>query len=284
MPIDQFHTDCYSAADDNQLEYMRAVADKVNPDFIFEADGNAVPVDSQAPFIFMRRYNRRQLYGRLSYEEYMRRSITNEETIQDIIHALGIDSEKFWYLLLFAYDYVVGCTQNTVALKHSPIEELGEFIAYVESNEQTCDTFNGVRHGKPMALTLGKEGQHKLVITNPVTISLIASICKEALPSLPVNSLLNSAKIDEENVSKSMSVRIWLFAEMFRCFFDRYPQFKNRRKSGDTVTKSTLMLISKLVYFVGLSDNEDYNTDSENLKAILKQYRNYRLNTLNRIY
>ena len=105
----------------------------------------------------MRRYNRRQLYGRLSYEEYMRRSITNEETIQDIIHALGIDSEKFWYLLLYAYDYVVGCTQNTVALKHSPIEELGEFIAYVEANEQTCDPLNGVRHRKPMALTLGKE-------------------------------------------------------------------------------------------------------------------------------
>ena len=81
-----------------------------------------------------------------------------------------------------------------------------------------------------------------------------------------------------------MSVRIWLFAEMFRCFFDCYPQFKNRRKSGDAVTKSTLMLISKLVYFVGLSDNEDYNNDAENLKAILKHYRNYQLNTLNNIY
>ena len=277
MPIDQFHPDNYSAAEDRLLEYMRAVADKFNPDFIFETDGNAVPVDSQAPFIFMRRYNRRQLYGQFSYEEYMKRSTTNEETIQDIIHALGIDSEKFWYLLLFAYDYVVGCTRNAAALKLSPIEEMGEFIAYVEANEQTCDPLNGVRHRKPMALTLGKEGQHKLVITNPVTISLIAAICKEALPSLPVNSLLDSAKIDGENVSKSMSIRIWLFAELFRYFFECYPRFKNRRRSGDAVTKSTLMLISKLVYFVGLSDNE-------NLKAILKHYRNYQLNTLNNIY
>ena len=252
MPIDQFHPDNYSAAEDRLLEYMRAVADKFNPDFIFETDGNAVPVDSQAPFIFMRRYNRRQLYGQFSDEEYMKRSTTNEETIQDIIHALGIDSEKFWYLLLFAYDYVVGCTRNAAALKLSPIEEMGEFIAYVEANEQTCDPLNGVRHRKPMALTLGKEGQHKLVITNPVTISLIAAICKEALPSLPVNSLLDSAKIDGENVSKSMSIRIWLFAELFRYFFECYPRFKNRRRSGDAVTKSTLMLISKLVYFVGL--------------------------------
>lgn len=284
MPIDQFHPDNYSAAEDRLLEYMRAVADKFNPDFIFETDGNAVPVDSQAPFIFMRRYNRRQLYGQFSYEEYMKRSTTNEETIQDIIHALGIDSEKFWYLLLFAYDYVVGCTRNAAALKLSPIEEMGEFIAYVEANEQTCNPLNGVRHRKPMALTLGKEGQHKLVITNPVTISLIAAICKEALPSLPVNSLLDSAKIDGENVSKSMSIRIWLFAELFRYFFECYPRFKNRRRSGDAVTKSTLMLISKLVYFVGLSDNEDYNNDAENLKAILKHYRNYQLNTLNNIY
>lgn len=284
MPIDQFHPDDYSAAEDSLLEYMRAVADKFNPDFIFEADGNAVPVDSQAPFIFMRRYNRRQLNGQFSYEEYMKRSITNEETIQDIIHALGIDSEKFWYLLLFAYDYVVGCTRNAAALKLSPIEEIRKFISCVESGERTGDKSVGSGNGKPLSLTLAKEGRHRLAITNPVTISLIASICKEALPSLPVNSLFDSAEIDEENISSSMSVRIWLFAELFRYFFECYPWFKNRRRSGDAVTKSTLMLISKLVYFVGLSDNEDYNNDVENLKAILKHYRNYQLNTLNNIY
>lgn len=263
---------------------MRAVADKCNPDFIFEADGNAVPVDSQAPFIFMRRYNRRQLYGQFSYEEYMKRSIANEETIQDIIHALGIDSEKFWYLLLFAYDYVIGCTRNVAALKLSPSEEIKKFISCVESGERTGDKSEGSGNGKPLSLTLAKEGRHRLVITNPVTISLIASICKEALPSLPVNSLFDSMEIDEENVSRSMSVRIWLFAELIRYFFECYPRFKNRRRSGDAVTKSTLMLISKLVYFVGLSDNEDYNDDAENLKAILKHYRNYQLNTLNNIY
>ena len=71
---------------------------------------------------------------------------------------------------------------------------------------------------------------------------------------------------------------------MLRYFFEQYTQFANKRKTGKTTTKSTLRLISKLIYFVKLTDNEDYNYDDDNLKAILKQFRNYKIDTVNRIY
>ena len=71
---------------------------------------------------------------------------------------------------------------------------------------------------------------------------------------------------------------------MLRYFFEQYPQFANKRKTGNAITKSTLKFISKLIYFVKLTDNEDYNYDDENLRATLKQYRNYKINTINRIY
>lgn len=284
MPIDKFHIDSYDAEEENLLEYMTTVADKFCPDFIFESDGNPIPVDSQAPFIFKRRYNQQKLNGNFRYEEYMKTSITNDETIQDIIRALGIDADKFWYLLLFIYDYVMGSTQNTISLKSSPIEEIEKLIEYVETNELSFDSLRGIEYSKPMVLTIKKDGEQKITITNPNTISLIASICKEALPTLPINSLLHNIEVDKENASKSMSVKIWLFTSMFRYFFEKYPQFANKRKIGNDTTKSTLKLISKLIYLVRLTDNEDYNHDDDNLKAILKQYRYYKINTVNRIY
>lgn len=284
MPIDKFHIDSNDAEEENLLEYMTTVADKFCPDFIFEANDNPIPVDSQAPFIFKRRYNQQRLNGNFRYEEYMKTSITNDETIQDIIRALGIDADKFWYLLLFIYDYVMGSTQNTISLKSSPIEEIEKFIEYVETNELSFDSLRGIEYSKPMVLTIKKDREQKITITNPNTISLIASICKEALPTIPINSLLHNIEVEKENASKSMSVKIWLFTSMFRYFFEKYPQFANKRKIGNDTTKSTLKLISKLIYLVKLTDNEDYNHDDDNLKAILKQYRYYKINTVNRIY
>lgn len=284
MPIDKFHIDSYDAEEENLLEYMTTVADKFCPDFIFESDGNPIPVDSQAPFIFKRRYNQQKLNGNFRYGEYLKTSITNDETIQDIIRALGIDPDKFWYLLLFVYDYVTGSTQNTTAFKDSPIEEIEKFIEYVETNELSFDSLRGIEHSKPMVLTIKKDREQKITITNPNTISLIASICKEALPTLPINSLFNNEEADKEDVSKAMSIKIWLFTAMLRYFFEQYPQFANKRKTGNAITKSTLKFISKLIYFVKLTDNEDYNYDDENLRATLKQYRNYKINTINRIY
>ncbi len=284
MPVEKFHVDCFDAEEENLLEYVTVVSDKFSPDFVFETDGTPISVDSQAPSIFKRRYNNGELSVRFSYEDYMKGESWNNEAAIDIVSALGIDTEKFWYLLLFVYDYVSGSTQNATTFKSSPIEEIENFIGYVESNELSFDSSKGIEHGKPMALTVSKGREHKFVITEPNTISLIAAICKEALPTLPANSIFNRVEIDRENASKSMSVKIWLFAEMFRYFFGQYPQYSNKRKTGNAITKSTLRLISKLVYFVGLSDNEAYNYDDDNLKAIIKQYRNYKIDTINRIY
>ena len=170
MPIDKLNIDCYDAEEENLLEYMAVVADKFCPDFIFEADGNPIPVDSQAPFIFKRRYNQQKLQSNFHYEEYARTSITNDETIQDIIRALGIDTEKFWYLLLFVYDYVIGSTRNTTAVKGSPVEEIKRFIEYVESNEISFDSLRGIKHNEPMALTTDYNNESQYDISDSICL------------------------------------------------------------------------------------------------------------------
>ena len=281
MPIERFNTENYNKGEESLLEYMTAVADRFAPDFVFDSEGNAFEVDSHAPFIFKRRYNNGKLKVSFSYADYISRDINDNENAIDIIHALGIDVEKFWYLLLFVVDYVVGSTSGTIKCNPSPREEIKRMVEMVEGNEVSISDLYGVRHREPMQLILRIKGR-RLVITNPNTISAIAGMCGMALEETGNIRLLDSCPSDITD--KSDSVRIWLFAKMLRCFFDLYPQFASRRKTGNDTTKSTLRLISKLVYMTGLTANEDYRTDDENLKGLLKQYRDYKIDTINTIY
>lgn len=281
MPIERFNTENYNKGEESLLEYMTAVADRFAPDFVFDSEGNAFEVDSQAPFIFKRRYNNAKLKVSFSYADYISRDINDNENAIDIIHALGIDVEKFWYLLLFVVDYVVGSTSGALKCNPSPREEIKRMVEMVEANEVSVSDLYGVRHREPMQLILRIKGR-RLVITNPNTISAIAGMCGMALEETGNIRLLDSCPSDITD--KSDSVRIWLFAKMLRCFFDLYPQFASRRKTGNDTTKSTLRLISKLVYMTGLTANEDYRTDDENLKGLLKQYRDYKMDTVNAIY
>ena len=91
-------------------------------------------------------------------------------------------------------------------------------------------------------------------------------------------------KLIKKMFQKSCLLKYGFLLQCSIFFFEQYPQFANKRKTGNAITKSTLKFISKLIYFVKLTDNEDYNYDDENLRATLKQYRNYKINTINRIY
>ena len=281
MLIEKFDTESYNKVEENLLEYMIAVADRFAPDLVIDSDGNAYTVDSQAPLIFKRRYNQGKLKVSFSYFDYLQRDINNNENPIDIIRVLGIDVEKFWYLLLFVVDYVEGSTTKTLKCNPSPREEIKRLIDFIATNEESVHDIYGVRHRQPMKLTLQIKG-HRFIIDNPNTISAIGGMCGMALENMEYISFLD--RCPSKIADKKDSVRIWLFAKMLRCFFDIHPQFAAQRKTGNDTTKSTLRLISKLVYMIGFTTNEDYRTDDENLKGILKQYRNYKIDTINTIY
>lgn len=281
MPIERFNTESFVKEEEELLEYVYAVADKFAPDIVISSDGKAYEVDSQAPFLFKRRYNNGILNARLSYADFMRQDRADNENAIDIIRALGIDSEKFWYLLMFVADYVEGSTVDALKCHPSPKKEIEQLIDFVELNEKEWSNISGMRYRQPMKLTLQIKGR-RLIIDNPNTISAIAEMCKQAVPSIGYDSFLSLGTT--EIADKPDSIRIWLFAKMIRCFFELYPQFQAKRKIGNATTKSTLRLISKLVYLAKLTDNEDYFIDDENLKGILKQYRNYKIDTINVIY
>lgn len=281
MPIQRFQIDNYSKEENNLLEYVINVANEFAPDIVIDENETPYKVESQAPIIFKRRYNNGKLNVYFRYEDYIKASSNNNESIIDIISALEIDPEKFWYLLLFISDYVSGSTLNTLQCNATPKQEIERLIDFIEQNEESVNRFNGFIPKQEMKLTLHIKGR-TLNISNPNTLSAIANFCKQALSVVEKDSLLNVGTTTESDLVDTK--QIGLFTEMFRCFFNLYPQFTAKRKTGNNTTKSTLRLISKLTYLTKLTTNADYDSDDENLKGIIKQYRKQKIDTINTIY
>ena len=122
MPIDNFTTDKYVGQEEELLEYVTVVADKFHPDMEIQEDGSSALLPSQSPYQFMQRYNAGKLNVFFNYDNYMRND--NIDSIQAIIKALGIDPDKFWYLLLFISDYVSGKALNTWKFNDTSKEEI----------------------------------------------------------------------------------------------------------------------------------------------------------------
>lgn len=281
MPIQRFQIDNYSKEENNLLEYVINVANEFAPDIVIDENETPYKVESQAPIIFKRRYNNGKLNVYFRYEDYIKASSNNNESIIGIISALEIDPEKFWYLLLFISDYVSGSTLNTLQCNATPKQEIERLIDFIEQNEESVNRFNGFIPKQEMKLTLHIKGR-TLNISNPNTLSAIANFCKQALSVVEKDSLLNVGTTTESDLVDTK--QIGLFTEMFRCFFNLYPQFTAKRKTGNNTTKSTLRLISKLAYLTKLTTNADYDSDDENLKGIIKQYRKQKTDTINTIY
>ncbi|MCM1070621.1 MAG: hypothetical protein NC210_04240 [[Clostridium] fimetarium] len=282
MPIERFQTDNYSQYEDSLLDYVINVANHIAPDVFIDESGTPYKVASQAPLIFKRRYNDGKLNVFFNYEDYTNRSSSSNESAMDIIRALGIDADKFWYLLLFISDFVSGSTRNTLRCNATPKQEIARLVDFIEENEESVNIFGSVIHKSEMRLTLLQIKGKTLKITNPNTLSALSNICKQALTSIDADSSLNIGRTEEADLSATQ--QIGLFNEICRCFFKLYPQFTAKRKTGNNTTKSTLRLISKLAYLTKQTTNADYDSDDENLKGIIKRYRKSKTDSVNTIY
>ena len=142
----------YKCLNEPLLEYVWEVANHFLPDYA-ETDTGMIPVESSAPAIFANRYAERNLSVEERYErskemktfkgtleEYKKREyrklddsfkekfLTNED-LQNTIEAYKLDVSKFWYLLLFVYDFIEDIGTNAPALNKSVLEDFSHFHA-----------------------------------------------------------------------------------------------------------------------------------------------------------
>ena len=265
------------------LEYMEEVAVLYVPDYDIDHEtGEQYIYGTTALPLFIRRYNQNKLYGNFTYEDY----IANED-IQNTLKGLGVDIDKFWFLLLFIFDYTCGTCLEGMKATGIGIEQLTKFAKAIADNHKEINQF-GVSFKKPITVSVKIEGKHQIVIDNANAIGYLATTIVNNLKEIEEHPWMQSQQVSmTTDAEEKESVQIWLFYKIFNDFFNLSPYnklFNVRQKKGSTISLSKTLLISRLIYFTKLSTNKNFSEDEFTLKGYIKQYKDKRIDTVNSIY
>lgn len=223
---------------------------------------------------FERRYNNDEIPTRFTYEKYI-----NDEELQTVLEGLKLDPDKFWLLILFCLDYAVDRCNGMIYGENTK-DILKKFIELVD---KALDT-----DSDKTELTL-KSNKSKITLSDSKSLLTVLKWIKQSYDSVTDKETLSSFdKSEAEDMFKlnneSDSVLIWYFAKLLRYFFDINPQFKGEGRKYQGLSLSKYMLISTLIYKLGLSRNDNFLMSDETLKGFFKQYKNKEIKTLGNIY
>ena len=265
------------------LEYMEEVAVLYVPDYDIDHEtGEQYIYGTTALPLFIRRYNQNKLYGNFTYEDYIA-----HEDIQNTLKGLGVDIDKFWFLLLFIFDYTCGTCLDGMKATGIGIEQLTKFAKAIADNHKEINQF-GVSFKKPITISVKVEGKHQIVVDNANAIGYLATTIINNLKEIEEHPWMQSQQVSmTTNAEEKESIQIWLFYKMFNDFFSLSPydkRFNVRQKKGSSISLSKTLLISRLIHFTKLSMNKNFSEDEFTLKGYIKQYKDKRIDTVNSIY
>jgi hypothetical protein len=277
-PLDRFPEVYLEEID--RLEYVDAVARLIYAPGTGTENEQLDDQINNTLYSFTGRYNQGTLEGVLQFDDY----ITNKD-IQDTLQELGIDVEKFWYLLLFALDYSFGSCVNGIKRNDTVIEQIDNFVKAIEDNCKEKKP-SGVVFDEKTTLTVKIGGKCKVVVDYHDAIALIVAATKIMKDQKEIRNLLEYSPVNfDERTTTSESVQIWEFTKMFQDFFRIYhKQFNKRQKKGSTISLSKIMLISRLILLTKLSKNDNFSSNEDTLKGFIKQYKDKKIKYDNYIY
>ena len=216
-----------------------------------------------------------------------------EENIPDIsttLRAYGIDISKFWYLCVFLKDYVIGETiQGARIEQETHRERLKKFVDLVNQlHPDPFGNFYKTTGEAELTLRVGKGKKNKIVISNGHTLALIRDGINWVLKNYH-SDYIDFSEVDENDrlkINRGNTVRIALFYKYMLWFLDHCDIDKEFVKESIYLSKSKILLISKLVYILGLSDNKKFlgEGDETYLRTYISGYEDIKTNVDNMFY
>lgn len=220
------------------------------------------------------RYNNNEIATRYTYEQYI-----SDKDLQTVIRGLKLDADAFWLLTIFCFDYAL---DRCGGLKFGDNSKdlIEKFIRVAESVEES--------DSDKIQLTL-KSGKSKITLTDGKALTTILQWIKQGYDSTEdKDSLSDFDKSDPQQMfllnEESDSVLLWYFATLMRYFFELNSQYKGESKKCDGLSLSKNLLISTLIFNLGLSRNPSFRESDETLKGFFKQYKDKKIDTLGKLY
>lgn len=240
------------------------------------------------------KYSEAIYYGQKEHTEQKGNdSEDNEECIPDIsttLRAYGIDISKFWYLCVFIKDYAIGETIKGARIEQSTHRELlQEFTKLVDQLKPVLwGGFYKTTGEAELTLKVGKGKKNKIVLNNGHTLALIRDGIYWVLENYP-SDYIDFSEVDFNNrlkTNRGDTVRIALFYKYMLWFLDHCTVDNKFVKESIYISKSKILLISRLVYILGLSDNKKFlGEESETyLRTYISGYEDVKTNVDNKFY
>jgi|GEM_PF-5803759 len=232
-------------------------------------------------------------YDFYSGKEERKDSDGEDESIPDIsmtLKAYDLDYSKFWYLCIFLKDYVTGETIEGARIEESTHRErLEKFVSLVNQlNPDLFGNYYKTSGEAELTLRVGKGKKNKLVLNNGHTLALIRNGIQYVLDSYH-SDFLDFSEVDQSKRLKSTRgdiVRIALFYKYMLWFLNHCTINQEVVKGALYLSTSKILLISKLVYILGLSNNKQFLGESSEtyLRTYISGYENYKMNVDNKFY
>ena len=243
-----------------------------------EVEGQYLP--SIVPHDFACRY----LDGKI--DKRKEAAYIESKEIQDTIKAFGLDSTKFWYMCLMVKDYVESRTKKAIKLNPTHREELVNLVNRIDQLEHSIDNpfeYEGIVE---LSVKIGKEKRYS--ITDGTTIGVIRFAIAKLLEETPqFHNTLDSVRLNRnEEVDLPLVYHIYMFNYYISWFMKDIKGIK-----GVYASKDKSLLISRMIYILGISDDKRYyqeyteSGDKLNfLKQNLSKYKNIDIKTISNTY
>lgn len=248
-------------------EYVHWIGNTMFPAYEIEEDGKEYQVDTACTQGFIIAYERGFDMSKFPFTK--EQFLENKPVVRSL-EALGIDIEKFWVVLLFVYYLTQKKTENVMAIPSPAFDQFRAFAKYLHANpDAKIRIWRGREHG--------------------VTID-----SQEAIRMLGVLLAENSAKLFE-SLSTNISFKLGDFSVklkncykisfVVKCFFPFLEHFKKEDKRSSNPNKisyNLMLLISRIVYMFGYTDNKKFLDNDENIKGIWQRYKDEEWHVLGR--
>ena len=278
--------DCY-ALNDPLLGYLTVVSNHFWPsydpyDYTIDVDGNQHRNfwgTSMVPEQFADKY-----FDGYIHTDREQKYLDSEEVL-DTLKAFGLDVDKFWYLCLGLKDVVEGYTKDGLVNRKSPRLELQALEKELDKMEPEIKNHSIVcKRGGVLTLKVGK---HPIKVTNPTTLSLLSVAIHHLLEqNKDFNGYFDTIGIDLETITLKPIYNIVLF--------NKYLSWFLKDKVADKAihaSKDKSLLISRMIFILGISDDEsffeEYREDGSKLnylKNYIKKYKDKEVPTINNHY
>lgn len=196
----------------------------------------------------------------------------NAKEVQETLSAFGIDTDKFWYLCLFVKDYSEGQTKGAYTKLPTPKEELLALIKEMDKMNPEPEDFSTLKFSNNGSLTFKVDNsKHPVRITNNETLYLINEALKQLLIDYPKKDD-GWVSLDNEPLGEKVTLPVIYTIYYFHKFLSWF--LKDYKAKAYADSKDKMLLISRMVYIMGISDDSRYYEKNLNfLKNNLRRYK-----------